>query len=923
MNRFKTNIRFDPFRKEKLTTVLDKSIFDVIDHYNEQLIKINQLIKTIEKTSSGSENISINQTLSGGGGGNIVGDFVPTSRKLNFVGTANQVNILPLGEINLELDRTWTFSLPQDIATNSDVTFNGLLLQGLTASRAVITDASKNLVSSIVTDTELGYLSGVTSSVQSQLNGKEPTISSGVANQFYSWDKTWRTVHYSYLSGVPSSFNPSAHNLLSAYHGDTVSNAVVSGDLIYGNSTPAWSRLPIGNAGDVLTVVGGYPTWQALSGSGITSLNGLTASSQLFADVDDTNVTLTISSVTSTHTFTIGWTGTLAEGRGGTNQSTYAVGDILYASALNTLSKLTIGSAGDVLTVVGGVPTWQAPSGGAHNILSATHTDTSAASVLAGDMIYGNSTPAWARLPAGTDGQFLKMVSGYPAWANHGLTASDVGAVPTSRTLTMVGTTNQISVSPTGAQDLTANRSWTFSTPQDIATTSNVTFATGTFTSGLNVGSNASGAGNGYVYIKNSSSEGYVGLDINEYIRFKSNEWIFRINNANEYLLTGSQFSPYTSGTNSLGAASYRWLNSYIITMYTEAINRNTSGDLAITTTSGMIQLSPSNYLDIDASAIYFSEKSSSNLLTLTTSYSSSAQYLILQPSGGTDRWVQLELKNTYNTTGWGSVFYMWVNNDPTNYQRFIIATQPSANRAIISTDTAGTAPAMSLELKAGSGGWTSISANINLRTSDTQILKNLDFSTGTSLVFGSSYGSRIGTGSGQLIGFFGATPVTQQLATTDLGVVLSNLGFRAAGTAYPITTSGTVTLSGNLTNSASILHTGTAGLGYGTGAGGSVTQLTSKSTGVTLNKICGQITMHNAALAAGAEVSFLLTNSCIAANDNVIVNVKSGATSNTYIVGVEAVSAGSCRILVTNVSGSRRSEAIVLQFSVIKSAIT
>ncbi len=54
----------------------------------------------------------------------------------------------------------------------------------------------------------------------------------------------------------------------------------------------------------------------------------------------------------------------VTETDGGTNQSTYTTGDTLYASASNTLSKLSIGSTGDVLTVAGGVPTW-APGGSA------------------------------------------------------------------------------------------------------------------------------------------------------------------------------------------------------------------------------------------------------------------------------------------------------------------------------------------------------------------------------------------------------------------------------------------------------------------------------------------------------------------------------------------------------------------------------
>lgn len=49
---------------------------------------------------------------------------------------------------------------------------------------------------------------------------------------------------------------------------------------------------------------------------------------------------------------------------GGTGQSTYATGDTLYASGANTLAKLSVGTSGQVLTVSGGVPTWQTPASG-------------------------------------------------------------------------------------------------------------------------------------------------------------------------------------------------------------------------------------------------------------------------------------------------------------------------------------------------------------------------------------------------------------------------------------------------------------------------------------------------------------------------------------------------------------------------------
>ena len=73
---------------------------------------------------------------------------------------------------------------------------------------------------------------------------------------------------------------------------------------------------------------------------------------------------------------------------------------------------------------------------------------------------------------------------------------------------------------------------------------------------------------------------------------------------------------------------------------------------------------------------------------------------------------------------------------------------------------------------------------------------KDLYIST---LVSDTAGGVKIGTATSQKLGFFNATPIVQVGATTDLGVTLSNLGFRAAGTAYPITTSGDVNLSGTV----------------------------------------------------------------------------------------------------------------------------
>jgi hypothetical protein len=129
--------------------------------------------------------------------------------------------------------------------------------------------------------------------------------------------------------------------------------------------------------------------------------------------------------------------------------------------------------------------------------------------------------------------------------------------------------------------------------------------------------------------------------------------------------------------------------------------------------------------------------------------------------------------------------------------------------------------------------------------------------------------------------------------------------------------TSGTTRLSIN--SSGDILNVSTGGLGYGTGSGGTVTQLTSKSTGVTLNKTNGLITLNGAALAANTTVAFTVTNSTVASSDVVVVN-STGGTAGAYLVWPTIGSTGSFVIYVRNITGGSLSEAIAIQFVVIKS---
>lgn len=106
--------------------------------------------------------------------------------------------------------------------------------------------------------------------------------------------------------------------------------------------------------------------------------------------------------------------------------------------------------------------------------------------------------------------------------------------------------------------------------------------------------------------------------------------------------------------------------------------------------------------------------------------------------------------------------------------------------------------------------------------------------------------------------------------------------------------------------------------LGYSTGAGGTQTQGTSKSTTVVLSKSCGAITMHDATLNAGVIVSFTLTNTLIEATDVLVLNHISGGTVGSYGLNAQC-GAGSATINVRNNTAGNLGEAIVIQFALIK----
>lgn len=106
-----------------------------------------------------------------------------------------------------------------------------------------------------------------------------------------------------------------------------------------------------------------------------------------------------------------------------------------------------------------------------------------------------------------------------------------------------------------------------------------------------------------------------------------------------------------------------------------------------------------------------------------------------------------------------------------------------------------------------------------------------------------------------------------------------------------------------------------TAGVGYS--SGGAVTQITSRTTGVTLNSLAGAITLVSAA-GSTTPASLTVTNSTVAATDVVVVQQKSG--TDLYTISVTALAAGSFQVTFNTKSGTT-TESPVFNFVVLKGA--
>ena len=195
------------------------------------------------------------------------------------------------------------------------------------------------------------------------------------------------------ISGVP----PTAHDILSAAHGDTLAAAVSRGSLIYGNVTPAWAELVLGGAaGSFVRRDATDVMWSTL-----VLPNAATTGDILYATGANTignlaDVAVGSALVSGGVGIAPAWSAspTLT----GLTLSGLTPSTVIYSNAARAITSLA-NAAGYLYNNGAGALSWAATAvPTAHAILSASHSDATVQAVSRGSLIYGDVTPTWNEL---------------------------------------------------------------------------------------------------------------------------------------------------------------------------------------------------------------------------------------------------------------------------------------------------------------------------------------------------------------------------------------------------------------------------------------------------------------------------------------------------------------------------------------------
>jgi hypothetical protein len=299
---------------------------------------------------------------------------------------------------------TGTISTPP--ATANDIVnkqYVDNLLQGLSPKQSVkaATTANISLVGSQTID-------GVSVTTGNRVLVKDQNSAAG--NGIYVVGSPWvRASDMNIWSEVPAAYvfveqgtnNRDTGWVCTSDAGGTIDSTAINWVRFTGTSVNSYTGL----AGDININASNVISLATIPGLSATSYGTSTNVSQITLDSKGrvTSAVNTPINIPLSQT-----TGILPVSQGGTGfgGSTYTVGQILYASANNSLARLNIGAQSEVLTVnSSGIPQWLPAPTGFTNPLTTT-----------GDILYRSASVAAARLPIGSLGQFLRVSGGIPTW---------------------------------------------------------------------------------------------------------------------------------------------------------------------------------------------------------------------------------------------------------------------------------------------------------------------------------------------------------------------------------------------------------------------------------------------------------------------------------------------------------------------------